>query len=261
MQGTKDIAKDLENTQAKNQISTKNGSKTNLVLPDGTKVWLNSGSQLTYDKTYGNKLREVSLTGEAYFDVVKNPERPFLIHTRKMDIKVVGTAFNVKCYPGEKTTETCLVRGSIEVTLKDREEKIMLKPNEKLIINNNDDVRVKDKAAVKAEKTTVQAEKPIISLSHLTLLPVDNTIIETAWVQNRLVFSGESFEDVALKMERWYNVKIEFADEKLKEEKLTGNFEKETMVEALNALQLVAPFSYTIKNDQVIIFKNNNSKK
>ena len=261
LQGTKDIAKDLENTQAKNQISTKNGSKTNLVLPDGTKVWLNSGSQLTYDKTYGNKLREVSLTGEAYFDVVKNPERPFLIHTRKMDIKVVGTAFNVKCYPGEKTTETSLVRGSIEVTLKDREEKIMLKPNEKLIINNNDDVRVKDKAAVKAEKTTVQAEKPIISLSHLTLLPVDNTIIETAWVQNRLVFSGESFEDVALKMERWYNVKIEFADEKLKEEKLTGNFEKETMVEALNALQLVAPFSYTIKNDQVIIFKNNNSKK
>ena len=91
-----------------------------------------------------------------------------------MDIKVLGTAFNVKCYPGEKTTETSLVRGSIEVTLKDREEKIMLKPNEKLIINNNDDVRVKDKAAVKAEKTTVQAEKPIISLSHLTLLPVDN---------------------------------------------------------------------------------------
>ena len=120
--------KDLQNTQAKNQISTKNGSKTSLVLPDGTKVWLNSGSQLDYDKNYGNKLREVSLIGEAYFDVVKNPERPFLIHTRKMDIKVIGTAFNVKCYPGEKTTETSLVRGSIEVTLKDRQEKIMLKP-------------------------------------------------------------------------------------------------------------------------------------
>ncbi len=116
--------------QSKNQISTKNGSKTSLVLPDGTKVWLNAGSQLDYDKNYGNKLREVSLVGEAYFDVVKNTERPFLIHTRKMDIKVLGTAFNVKCYPGEKTTETSLVRGSIEFTLKERQEKIMLKPNE-----------------------------------------------------------------------------------------------------------------------------------
>lgn len=255
--------RELENTMAKNQISTKNGSKTSLVLPDGTKVWLNSGSQLDYNKTYGNTLREVSLTGEAYFDVVKNPDKPFVIHTRKMDIKVLGTAFNVKSYPGERTTETSLIRGSIEVTLKDRQEKIVLKPNEKLIINNGDNTGRKDKvpAEAKTGKTAVQNEKPIISVGYLTLLPQDNTVIETAWVQNRLVFSGESFEDVALKMERWYNVKIEFGDEKPKEEKLTGNFEKETVVEALNALQLVAPFSYVVKNDRIIIFKMKNVKK
>ncbi len=252
--------KDLQNTQAKNQISTKNGSKTSLVLPDGTKVWLNSGSQLDYDKNYGNKLREVSLIGEAYFDVVKNPERPFLIHTRKMDIKVIGTAFNVKCYPGEKTTETSLVRGSIEVTLKDRQEKIMLKPNEKLVINNDDALAPKTNGK-EAVKVAAHPEKPIISIGHLTLLPADNTVIETAWVQNRLVFSGESFEEVALKMERWYNVNIEFADEKLKEQKLTGNFEKETVEEALAALRLVAPFSSTMKNDRVIIYKDNYWKK
>jgi transmembrane sensor len=247
--------------QAKNQISTKNGSKTSLVLPDGTKVWLNSGSQLDYDKNYGNKLREVSLTGEAYFDVVKNPERPFLIHTSKMDVKVLGTAFNVKCYPNEKTTETSLVRGSVEITLKDRQEKIMLKPNEKLVINH-DDYR-KDNAAEAAvvKAATVKNEKPIISVSRLTLLPADNTVIETAWVQNRLVFNGESFEEVALKMERWYNVHIDFADEKLMDEKLTGNFEKETAVEALNALRLVATFTYTIKNDKIVIFNTGNVRK
>ncbi len=248
-------AKESETALAKNQISTKNGSKTSLVLPDGTKVWLNSGSQLDYDKNYGNKLREVSLVGEAYFDVVKNPERPFLIHTSKMDVKVLGTAFNVKCYPGEKTTETSLVRGSIEVTLKDRQEKIMLKPNEKLVINNDDFNKVVAERKTVAEPSVAQASKPIISVSHLTILPADNTVIETAWVQNRLVFSGESFEEVALKMERWYNVKIDFAHVGLKDEKLTGNFERETVEEALSALRLVAPFTYTIKNDKVTIYK------
>lgn len=248
---------DIAGAHSKNQINTKNGSKTSLILPDGTKVWLNAGSQLDYDKNYGNKIREVSLVGEAYFDVVKNPERPFIIHTRKMDIKVLGTAFNVKCYPGEKTTETSLVRGSIEVTLKDRQEKIMLKPNEKLVINNDDFVvpRQSNKGIQPAGKQDVVVEKPIISVSHLTFLPADSTVIETAWVQNRLIFSSESFEDVALKMERWYNVKIEFADEKLKTEPLTGNFEKETVSEAFHALQFACPFSFAIKNDKITITK------
>lgn len=260
LSGSNVIPKESETAQAKNQINTKNGSKTSLVLPDGTKVWLNSGSQLVYDKNYGNKAREVSLIGEAYFDVVKNPERPFLIHTSKMIVKVLGTAFNVKCYPGEKTTETSLVRGSLEISLKDRQEKIMLKPNEKLVINNEDFSKFKTGEVAAVKVPGKKSEKPIISLSHLTLLPADNTVIETAWVQNRLVFNSESFEEVALKMERWFNVKISFDDERLMDEKLTGNFERETVVEALNALRLVASFTYTIKNDRITIFKTGGIK-
>ena len=256
-------SKDLAEVHSKNEINTKNGSKTNLVLPDGTKVWLNSSSQLTYEKSYGNKLREVNLVGEAYFDVVKNAEKPFLIHTTKMDIKVLGTAFNVKCYPGEKTTETSLIRGSIEVTLKDRQEKIMLKPNEKLIINNQEVPIVKNiqQTSIRPLLPKTTEEKPIISLSHLTFYPADNTLIETAWVQNRLIFSSETFEDVVLKMERWYSVNIEFADGALKKASLTGSFEKETVTEALNALQLTTRFFYTIKNNNIIIYKNNSIKK
>lgn len=242
---------------AKNEISTRKGSKTKLVLPDGTQVWLNASSKLDYIKDFGNKIREVTLSGEAYFDVIKNAEKPFVIHTTKMDIKVFGTAFNVKCYPGEKTTETSLVRGSIEVTMKDRQEKIMLKPNEKLIINSEEIKQ--DKKIVTVSQTVTQ--KPIILLSHLTLLQKDNTIIETAWVQNRLIFVSETFEDVALKMERWYSVHIEFANESVKTERLTGNFEKETIVEALNALQFTTRFSYTIKNNIVTIYKYNKIKK
>lgn len=237
-----------------NEISTKNGSKTNLLLPDGTKVWLNADSKITYNKSYGNKVREVVLTGEAYFDVVRNAEKPFIIHTAKMDIKVIGTAFNVKCYPGEKTTETSLIRGSIEVTLKDRLEKIMLKPNEKLVINNDEIAEQIIKSQSQGIKPSkVQQQNPIISLSHLTFYPADSTVIETAWTQNKLAFSSETFEEIALKMERWYNVKIDFADEYLKNERLTGNFEKETITEALTAMQLTTAFSFTIKNDQIII--------
>ena len=248
---------DIPESHAQNKINTKSGSKTNLVLPDGTKVWLNASSQLTYEKSYGNSLREVTLTGEAYFDVVKNKEKPFIIHTAKMDVKVLGTAFNVKCYPGEKTTETSLVRGSIEVTLKDRLEKIMMKPNEKLVINQ-DDIPEKNSGPSlnpKSIPSKVKAEKPIITLTHLTLLPRDNTIIETAWIQNRLVFSSETFEEVALKMERWYNVKINIKNESLKQEPLTGNFEKETISEALTALQFSTKFHYNINNNSINIYK------
>ena len=255
--------KDNPEFNAKNEISTKSGSKTSLVLPDGTKVWLNASSQLTYEKNYGNKLREVSLIGEAYFDVVKNKEKPFVIHTAKMDIKVLGTAFNVKCYPGEKTTETSLVRGSIEVTLKDRQEKIMLKANEKLVINNQEESPENTKASspAKVMPLKVTIEKPIITLTHLTILPKDNTIIETAWVQNRLMFSSETFEEVVLKMERWYNVKIYIMNEQLKEERLTGNFEKETVTDALNALKLTTQFYYNLKNNNINIYKTQITKK
>lgn len=250
----KEANNSLADLPAKNEISTKNGSKTSLVLPDGTKVWLNASSELIYDKNYGNALREVTLKGEAYFDVVKNAAKPFIIHTADMDIKVLGTAFNVKCYPGSKSTETSLVRGSIEVTLKDRTEKIRLKPNEKLILNHQEADIVSGTSGNK-KSNAAAGEKPFISLSHLTLYPADNTVVETAWVQNKFVFSSETFEEVALKMERWYNVSIQFKSESLKYIHLTGSFERETITEALNALQFTAKFTYAVKNNVIVISK------
>jgi transmembrane sensor len=234
---------------AKNEISTKYGSKTSLVLPDGTKVWLNAGSKLTYDKNYAGSLREVSLVGEAYFDVVKDPRKPFIIHTSKMDIKVLGTVFNVKCYPDDKHTETSLVKGSIEVTLKDRTDKIILKPNEKLIITDNEPSEKKSAAEGKKE----EAQEPMIALSHLTREPVNNDIIETSWVDNKLVFNSETFEEIVIKMQRWYGVEIRLNNEKIKQKRFTGTFENETVDQALAAMQLTMPFTYVIKKDHIII--------
>ncbi|MBP6022973.1 FecR family protein [Ferruginibacter sp.] len=239
---------------AHSEVSTKNGSRTKIQLPDGSSVWLNSSSKLTYNNNnFGVAVREVTLTGEAYFDVVKNPLKPFIIHTEKMDIKVLGTAFNVKCYPGEKNSETSLIRGSIEVTLKDRQEKIMMKPSEKLILNN-DEVK-SAKISTPSQKATPARPVPIIELSHLTFYPTDNSIVETGWVENRLVFTGETLEDIAVKMERWYGVNIVIANEKLKKELLTGIFEKETIYQALTALQLTTPFTYKVDKNVITISK------
>ena len=243
----------IQDKIAQSEVSTKNGSRTKIQLPDGTSVWLNSSSKLVYDNQhFGTSIRDVSLVGEAYFDVVKNPAKPFIIHTAKMDIRVLGTAFDVKCYPDEKTTETSLIRGSIEVTLKDRQEKIMMKPNEKLILSNEDlkplkinTVPVKQAAPFKAN--------PIIELGHLTLFPKDSSIVETAWVENKLLFSDESLGEIAKKMERWYGVSIQITSERLKKELITGAFEKETIYQALNALQLTIPFTYKANKDIIII--------
>jgi len=239
----------------RSEVSTKYGSKTKLVLPDGTQVWLNSGSKLTYDKTYGATVREVLLTGEAYFDVVKNAARPFVIHAPGFNIKVLGTAFNVRSFPGEKKSETSLIRGSIEVTFSDRPtEKIILKPNEKLVIANENTPDKQPVAATiyKKEKDNIPQE-PIVAVSHLTYEPSDSTIVETSWMVNKLIFRSEPFEDLAIRLERWYGVHIRFANEDLKKKKFTGAFENETIQQALKALQYSWPFRYSINKQEILL--------
>lgn len=243
---------------AESEVRTKNGSRSQITLPDGTQVWLNSDSKLVYDNdNFAKGIREVSLTGEAYFDVVKNPARPFIIHTQKINIKVLGTAFNVKAYPEDKQTETSLIRGSIEVTIKNRpNDKIILSPNEKLIVENNEVVNRKTKAIPVAGRTELIADTvpPQVSVNKLIYNPSDNSIVETAWVNNRLVFRDESFEEVALKMERWYNAEIEIQGEELKQLRLNGIFMNETVSQALDALKISFSFKYRQEGQKFIIY-------
>ena len=236
--------KKLAPTQEKNysEISSPFGSKTKLVLPDSTIVWLNAGSKLTYNEHFGSTNRSTSLTGEAYFDVKKS-SIPFTIRANSIQIKVLGTAFNVKAYPGEKTTETSLIRGRVEVTLDKRPgEPIVLKPNEKLIVSNEEPQR----------RTEVQKREPKVVIDELTRLN-DTTIIETSWVHNELIFQDEAFSDVAHQMERWYGVMIEFKDEKVANEHLSGTFTTETIQDALTALQYSTRFHYAVKGKLITI--------
>jgi len=236
-------------------IVTKNGNRTKVVLPDGSQVWLNAGSNLDYDNsTFNNELREVSLNGEAYFDVTKDPEKPFIIHTKKMDIKVLGTVFNVRSYSDEKIAEAALIKGSIEVTLTDRkDQKIILKPNEKISISNEEPKSEKKPEKISSVKA-VAVRIPQFEVNDLKPNPTYNIIGEIAWTQNKLFFEDEIFEDIVLRMERWFGKKVTIANESLKNVHYTGNYENETLEEVLLSLKLSKSFNFRIGNDNVVIY-------
>lgn len=224
------------------EISSPIGSKTKLVLPDSTIVWLNAGSKLTYNEHFGTTNRNTTLIGEAFFDVKKSTV-PFIIHANKMQIKVLGTAFNVRAYPDEKTTETSLIRGRVEIRLDKKPDRpFFLEPNEKLVVVNEPN-------EIKAK---VQNKDPLVVYKGLTRT-VDSTVVETSWVHNQLIFQDEDFYEVASKMEKWYGIAIEFKDEKIAQERLSGTFTSETIKEALDALQLTTKFHYNMKGNLITI--------
>ncbi|MBI5370647.1 MAG: DUF4974 domain-containing protein [Sphingobacteriales bacterium] len=244
-----------------NEIVAKPGTKSKLLLPDGTQVWLNSDSRIIYANSFNDSLREVVLEGEAYFDVVKDARHPFIVHTSGISIRVLGTAFNVKSYPQDPTIEATLVRGLIEVEKNNQpgRSRIMLKPNEKLVYNKTQDkvlgAEDAEQAGVPATVPTALAKPESISISTLPKNIADSIRVETSWVYGKLVFEGDGFRELAQKMERWYNVKIGFRDHKVAGYRFTGVFENENIGEALHALQLTASFRYTINGTEVWIDK------
>jgi len=231
-------------------VSTKPGDKATINLPDGSKVWLNGNSKITYAEDFKNKTREVYLTGEAFFDVAKDKTKPFIIHTRTINLKVLGTAFNVRSYDNEKETETALVHGSVEVTLRNSpDQKIILKPGEKLLVKNTS-----VDTATKHKKQKPDEEIPIVVLTNMHYYGADSSAVETSWTKNELVFNDEPLDKIALNLERWFNVRIIIKSESLKKVRYTATIEDDDRLEDfLEALRIAEGFHYTIKNREVII--------
>ena len=238
---------------AQNEIEAKKGIRSRMVLPDGSLVWLNSASKLKYQNKFNDSLRVVYLDGEAFFDVKKDNKRPFIVHASGIEIKVLGTAFTVKAYEQEQTVEATLIRGSIEViNQKDpHKTKVILKPHEKMVFVKTEEIQTKQQNAPikKRDENT-----PIL----ITRLPAnisDTALAETAWVYNKLICEGDTFRELAVKMERWFNVKIHFLNDKVASSRPRVIFQDEPIEEALRALQVIVPFSYSINGDEIIIEK------
>jgi ferric-dicitrate binding protein FerR (iron transport regulator) len=232
-------------------LQTPKGKRTAITLSDGTKVIMNADSRLTFPKNFSGNTREVSLAGEAFFDVTHKAKIPFIIHTDKISIKVLGTEFNVKSYPGDSTTETTLIHGMIEVTLNDRpDDRIVLKPKEKLVVSNS--AAEKSSSAIKTVPETHAAELLISNLHYVS--GSDSTAIETSWVNNKLIFQDETFGKLAEELGRKYDVAIEFKNEVIKNYRFTGIFENESITQALEALRLTEKFNYKMNGTTIIIY-------
>lgn len=226
-------------------------ARTSFTLADGTRIVLNSDSKLQFPHSFKGENREVYLTGEAYFDVAKDAAHPFVIHTTQMDIKVLGTAFNVRNYPNENISEATLISGAIEINVADRPaDKIYLKPNDKFVLTNSV-VTAKDKACT-GEPAAHISSYAVAALTHYESND-SSDIVETSWMNNKLVFRGETFGSLAKKMERWYGVTIDFQNPQQQELRFTGVFERETLEQALRALQLTEPFRYTLTGESLHI--------
>ena len=239
-----------------NEVNTMPGTRSKTILPDGTVVWLNSDSRISYNADFGKVQREITLTGEAFFDVAHNEAVPMIVHAKTVNILVKGTAFNVRSYPESDKVQTSLIRGSVELTTTEHpDQKILLKPNEKITI----DVPVAYAVAHDHESPKVQPAgisvrgRKSYHIDSLKQSLLADVIPEVSWVENRLVFDNERFTDVIDKMEKWYNVDIILINKRLESKSFSGVFEKENITEALSALQIINDFDFEIAGRQVII--------
>ncbi|MET3114389.1 transmembrane sensor [Pedobacter sp. CG_S7] len=231
------------------QIIAGKGLRKKTTLPDGTIVWLNSDSKLSYNSNIcQNSTRIVYLTGEAFFDVAHHKNRPFIVQTSKMAVNVLGTAFNVKAYPKDKKSEATLIRGSIELSVNNRPaQKILLSPSEKFALVQNN---------IGKEEQSPVTQNITLTIEHINPVIIGDKVYieETSWKDSQLVFKNESFEELKPKLERWFNVRIQMHAQKIKSYQFTGVFNNENIKEALTAMQLIKPFNFKLTADDVIIY-------
>lgn len=234
----------------KSEIVMSPGSKTKIQLPDGSSVWVNACSKIKYAGGLNDKKREVYLEGEAYFEVKRDTTRPFIVHTSGIDIKVLGTGFNVKAYSSEPTIEATLIHGSIEVINQNQPTAthVLLKPHEKLIFS-----KTKQLLNQHAEVMSAANKDFVIKISPISSEKPVSDIKEVSWIYDKLIFEDERMEDLAVRLERWYGVKITIEDNKMKGYKISGSFVNETLEEALKELQMLIPFNYKAKDKEIVI--------
>lgn len=205
------------------------GSQAKIILPDGTIAWLNSGSTLKYSNFYGKKNREVLLSGEGYFEVTKDKSKPFFVHTNNIQVKVLGTVFNVRSYMNDRTVEVNLLEGKVDVSMLDNNssKKLILIPNEKMIYNKN----TKTMYSCKADAAK-----------------------SAQWTIGKLCFVNSSLKDISKDLERKYNVKIILESDRVKNEIFSGSLDlNQPLKFILDYLDVDKKFSKTYNGQTVSI--------
>jgi len=211
-----------------NQLVIPPGQQSQLVLADGTSVWLNASSRLQFPANFNSDCRTVKLEGEAYFEVTTDKKRPFIVQTLGLEVKVYGTSFNVTSYSDEASDEVTLLSGSVRVSSAGSGQELVLQPGRKISYLRD---------------------------THLFTSPKQADMeAETAWLDGKLVFNDVPFGEIAKKLERRYGVTIRIDDKNIEQLRYRGAFRKESLEQAIKAIQLTANFNYKIEDNLVIIY-------
>ena len=208
-------------------LSTQKGEQTSVILPDGSKVWLNVDTKLSYPTDYGENSRKLELEGEAYFEVEKNKELPFIVSAGNVVTTALGTRFIVSAYHESSEIRSSLVEGSVDVEYDQNSE--ILKPGQQLLYHRN---------------------------SSKAMIKTFDEKLELAWMHDELVFRLMPFDDVVKKLEKWFDIKIEYNVDRFKTETLTVSFEEyESLETILKVVAKANDFEYVIEDNVVRIKK------
>jgi ferric-dicitrate binding protein FerR (iron transport regulator) len=209
------------------EMTTPLGMQSSVILSDDTKVWLNAGTTLTYPVAFTDKNREVVISGEAFFEVTHDKKHPFIVHAEALDVRVLGTTFNVKAYPEEEVVEVTLETGRVKAGLKNQTMSYNMETGERLVF---------DKLLNTFQKGQV------------------NTEYYDGWKDGKFYFETTTFEQIAKQLERRFNVQIHIASESLKKTTFTGDFvRQENLNQILRVMTINRQIHYKIEGDQVKI--------
>ena len=215
---------EMANDNKNNELIIPKGGEYQVVLADGTKVWLNSASRLIYPQSFMGKERRVVLSGEAFFDVTHDAERPFVVETSRMNVKVLGTRFNVNDYDDNEEVSTTLVNGSVEIISGDQQA-FRLVPGEQAYGKENE-----------LEKREV------------------NVRLYTSWIDGKFLFNNTELEEIAKQISRWYDVEIFFSSESVKKVRLTGAIVKFKPLEDLvRMIESTSQVRFSVKGRTIVI--------
>ncbi len=201
-------------------ITSRQGMVTNFSLSDGTNVWLNSNSELQFPVHFDGNTREVTMRGEAFFEVAKNEKQPFRLNAKQLNIDVLGTSFNVISYDDEKQSEVILVEGMINLST--------------------------DKADEEKDYGNINPGQRAIYKEDTQKVCIENVEVDKfmAWRDGNLIFRDDPMEDVVRRLSRWFNVEIIFDDAEIKSYIYTATFRNENIEQVLKLLKLSAPIDY-----------------
>lgn len=207
-----------------NELIVPRGGEYQIELADGTKVWLNSSTKLTFPQNFSGNERRVILSGEAFFEVARDEDKPFIVETSRMDVRVLGTRFNVNAYTDNDVVSATLVNGSVEVS-SGAQKPIVLVPGEQ-----------------------AYGEEGKLEIQEV------NTRLYTSWIDGKFLFNNAELEEIAKQISRWYDVEIFFSNENVKKTRFTGGMVKfKPLDDLIRMIESTSPVRFSVKGKTIVI--------